>query len=399
MASLSWGETSKSERFDRLVSRYYRSGFINGAVLVAEHNKVVYSKGFGYADMNRQTANTPEMKFDIASITKQFTAALVLQQVSEGRIRLGAAVSDYLPWYRSDTGKQITIEQLLHHTSGLPPDYDAPAFNATAVGATRFEPQAFVEGFCQSDLTAAPGTKWQYSNCGYDILGLILEEVTGVKFGDLLRDKLLLPLGMFDSGLDENGLQLSNRARGYERHFGPMYVPGPHLDLTHIYAAGAMYSTTQDLFRWSEAMSSDALFPKHIRDQIFAPGIGNWGYGWFITKVPPGVPGSGRTLEEMRGDLPGNFFCSISRFPERDAVIIVLRNGYGSTERLEANLQAVLFDEKPRVPWRKPADLFFRAIHASMESIHHHGVLSLAFIVSLAFLITIGTQRRWSQSV
>src|SRR5262249_53764373 len=86
MASLSSGETSQSERFDRLVARYYRSGFINGAVLVAEHNKVVYSKGFGYADMNRQTANTPEMKFDIASITKQFTAALVLQQVSEGRI-------------------------------------------------------------------------------------------------------------------------------------------------------------------------------------------------------------------------------------------------------------------------------------------------------------------------
>ena len=399
MASLSSGETSKSERFDRLVSRYYRSGFINGTVLVAEHNKIVYSKGFGYADMKTQTANTPEMKFDIASITKQFTAALVLQQVSEGRIRLAATVSDYLPWYRSDSGKQITIEQLLHHTSGLPPDYDAPAFNATSVGATRFEPRTFVEGFCQSDLTAAPGTKWQYSNCGYDILGLILEEVTGIKFGDLLRDKLLVPLGMFDSGLDENGLQLSNRALGYERHFGPMYIPGPHLDLTHIYAAGAMYSTTQDLFRWSQAMSSDGLFPKHIRDQVFAPGIGSWGYGWFISKIPPGLPGSGTTLEEMRGDLPGNFFCSISRFPERDAVIIVLRNGYGSTERLEANLQAVLFDENPRVPWRKPMDLFFRAIHASAESIHHRGVLILVFIVGLAVLITIRTQRRWSQLV
>jgi hypothetical protein len=198
---------------------------------------------------------------------------------------------------------------------------------------------------------------------------------------------------MFDSGLDQNGLQLSNRALGYERKFGPTYVSGPHLDLTHVYSAGAMYSTTQDLFRWSEAMSSDVLFSKHIRDQIFAPGIGNWGYGWFITKVPQNVPGSGATLEEIRGDLPGNFFCSISRFPERNAVIIVLRNGYGSTERLEANLQTVLFDENPRVPWRKPADLFFSAIRASRESIHHHGVLILLFIVGLAFLITIVTRR------
>ena len=394
-ASATSGELSKAQRFERLCSRYDRSGFINGSVLIAEHGKVIYSKGFGFADMNTHTANTPQTKFDIASITKQFTAALVLQQVSEERIRLSAKVSDYLPWYRSDTGNQITIEQLLHHTSGLPADYDAPAFNATAVGATRFEPQAFAQNFCQSDLTAAPGTKWQYSNCGYIMLGLILERATGSQYGDLLRDKLLLPVGMFDTGLDQNGLQLRNRAFGYERHFGPTYVPGPHLDLTHIYSAGAMYSTTEDLFRWSEAMSSETLFPRQIRDQVFAPGIGNWGYGWFITKIPQGVHGSGATQEEMRGDLPGNFFCSISRFPETDAVIIVLRNGYGSTERLEANLQAVLFDGSPRVPWRKPADLFVRALHAFAER-PHHGILIFVFIIGLAFVIRIGFAARRS---
>jgi len=397
-ASAASGEPSKSERFDSLVSRYYRSGFINGTVLVAEHGKIVYSKGFGFAEMNTHAANTPQTKFDIASITKQFTAALVLQQVNRGKIRFGATVSDYLPWYRSDTGKQITIEQLLHHTSGLPADYDAPAFNATSVGATRFEPQAFVQTFCQSDLTAVPGTKWQYSNCGYDVLGLILEEVTGLRYGDLLRTKLLVPLGMFDSGLDQNGLQLTNRAFGYERHYGPMYVSGPHLDLTHIYSAGAMYSTTEDLFRWSEAMSSDVLFPKQVRDQIFAPGTGNWGYGWFITKIPQGMPGSGTTLEEMRGDLPGNFFCSISRFPETDAVVIVLRNGYGSTERLETNLQAVLFDESPRVPWRRPADLFICGVRVCSDSIRHHGVLILVFIMGVAILVTIRSHRGSSQT-
>ena len=383
----------KSARFDELLSNYQKAGFLNGVVLVAEHGKVIYVKGFGEADMNTQAPNNRQTKFDIASLTKQFTAALVLQQVAEGRMRLDDAISDYLPWYRTDTGRRITIEQLLHHTSGLPPDFDSPAFNATSVGATRFEPQPFVAKFCQTNLSAEPGTKWQYSNCGYDILGLILERVSGRSYGELLSKRLLEPAGMRDSGLDRNGLLLSNRALGYERHFGPTYTPGPYLDLSHVFSAGAMYSTAEDLFRWNQAMSSDVLFPKEIRDQIFRPGLANWGYGWFITKIPPGQPGAGSTLAEMRGDMPGNFFCSISRFPDQDALIIVLRNGYGSSERLEANLQAVLFDQHPRVPWRKPADVLILTLRSGGRLVESHSILTfLSAALSLMLFL------RWANS-
>jgi CubicO group peptidase (beta-lactamase class C family) len=381
-SSALFGDTPRSRRFDELLSYYERAGFLNGVVLVAEHGKVIYAKGFGEADMNTHAPNTPQTKFDIASITKQFTAALVLQQAAEGRIRLNDKISDYLPWYREDTGRRITIEELMHHTSGLPPDFDMPAFDATSIGATRFEPRPFVEKFCETDLNAQPGTKWQYSNCGYDILGLILERVTGRSYGDLLRERLLEPAGMRATGLDRNGLVLSNRALGYERHFGPTYTPGPYLDLSHIFSAGAMYSTAEDLFRWNQAMSSDVLFPKEIRDQIFRPGLGDWGYGWFISKIPPGQPGAGNTLAEMRGDSPGNFFCSINRYPDRDALIIVLRNGYGSSERLEANLQAVLFDQRPRLPWRKPADVLVRTLRS--------GVSISLLAVGMAVLLFVG---------
>src|SRR5205823_715392 len=162
--------------------------------------------------------------------------------------------------------------------------------------------QAFVEQYCESDLTAAPSTKWQYSNCGYVILGLILEKVTGVSYADLLKQRVLLPAGMLDSGLDSQGVSLQNRALGYERHLGPTYLPGPRLDLLHVYSAGGMYSTAEDLFRWNQALSSDVLFPKDIRDQIFRPALSNWGYGWFISRIPPGQPGAGSIVEEMRGD-------------------------------------------------------------------------------------------------
>jgi CubicO group peptidase (beta-lactamase class C family) len=387
-------ETSQAAQFKQLLAYYAKSGLINGAVLIAQHGQIVYASGFGEADMTTHAPNTPHTKFEIGSITKQFTAALVLQQVEEGHVRLDATLSDYLPWYRRDTRDRITIEQLLHHTSGLPADYDAPAFNATAAGAAHYEPQPFVQKFCQTDLAADPGTKWQYSNCGYDILGLILEQVTGVSYENLLRTKILDPASMRESGFDRNDLVLPNRALGYERHLGPTYTAGPHLDLSHVFAAGAMYSTAEDLLRWNQVLSSDTLFSKRIRDQIFRPGLGNWGYGWFVSTIPAGQPGTGSMLAEMRGDMPGNFFSSISRFADQDAVIIVLRNGYGSSERLEANLQAVLYGQRPRLPMPKPGDLLVHSFQVATGSVREHALITFLAIAGAFSWLALRLRKR-----
>jgi CubicO group peptidase (beta-lactamase class C family) len=349
--------TTKAGQIDAVVSHYAAYGYLNGAVLVADHGKVIYSKGVGYANAATHTLNTPETKFGIASLTKQFTAVLVLQQASEGKLSLDGKLADYLPWYRKDTGGRITIEQLLHHTSGLPPDYDLPEFSDSDAALRHYEPQEFAQKLCQPNLTSAPGAKWQYSNCGYNLLGLILERITGKPFGDLLHERLLQPLGMNHTGMDRNDLVQSGGAQGYLRKPGPRLVLGPNLDRIHIYSAGAMYSTVEDLFLWSQALSDSGSLPKEIRAQIFQPGLSDWGYGWFVTKLPPGQPGAGSTLAEMRGDMPGNYFSWILRFPERNAVIIVLRNAYGSTERLEQNLQAVLFDQLPVLPSRSAKDI------------------------------------------
>jgi hypothetical protein len=157
-----------------------------------------------------------------------------------------------------------------------------------------------------------------------------------------------------------------------------------------------MYSTAEDLLRWNKAMSTDLLLPKAIRDEIFKPGLANWGYGWFITRIPPGQPGAGSTFEEMRGDMPGNFFCSINRFPDQDAVIIVLRNGYGSSERLESNLQAVLFDQKPRLPLPNPADFVIYEIRSLTDSSTYHPIL-VAIVVPLGLILLTRMRRRRTQ--
>jgi CubicO group peptidase (beta-lactamase class C family) len=138
----------KVQEIGQLVAHYQNYGYINGAILVADHGNVIYVKGLGEANLETHTPNTPHTRFGIASITKQFTAALVLQQIAEGKIGLHGSVSDYLPWYRKDTGSRITVEQLLHHTSGLPPDFDSPEFSATVEASRHYEPQEFSEKFC-----------------------------------------------------------------------------------------------------------------------------------------------------------------------------------------------------------------------------------------------------------
>jgi CubicO group peptidase (beta-lactamase class C family) len=311
--------------------------------------------------MQSHEPNTPQTRFGIASITKQFTAVLALQQVALGKLRLDGTVSEYLPWYRKDTGQQMTVEQLLHHTSGLPPDYDSPEFSDSAEATRHCEPRVFAEKFCQPDLIAKPGTKWGYSNCGYVLVGLILERVTGKSFGDLLKEQILIPLGMSHTSIGVNNLSQNAGATGYTRHAGPRYTAGPSLDLSHIFAAGAMYSTVEDLFLWNQALSSGNLLSPDLREQLFTPGLGNWAYGWFVTKIPAGAPGAGSTVAEMRGDMPGNFFAWILRYPEQDSVIIVLRNGYGSTEHLEDKLQAILFGQRPQMPARSAKDVFAQA--------------------------------------
>ena len=335
-----------------LVARYQKLGYLNGAVLVAEHGEVLYAGGVGEADMEKRVANTAQTRFGIASITKQFTAALVLKEVEQGRIRLDGKLSDYLPWYRRDTGARITIEELLHHTSGLPPDFDEPENSDTPEASKHDVPDQFARKSCQKNLAAEPGEKWAYSNCGYLLLGLVLEQVTGESYEKLLQERLLDPLQMRNTGMDHNDLPLRGGAVGYVRLAGPRYKRGPYIDQGHIFSAGSMYSTVEDLKKWSDALDGGAVIVPQMRDAIFTAGKGDWGYGWFVTKLP-----DGGTLEEMRGDMPGNYFASIRRYPERQSVVIVLRNGYGSTEHFEENVEAILMGREPQVPGRNLKDM------------------------------------------
>jgi CubicO group peptidase (beta-lactamase class C family)/ankyrin repeat protein len=248
-------------RIDDLINDYVAHHQFMGTVLVAEKGKVVFAKGYGLADVDRDMANTPETKFLIGSITKQFTAMLVTQLVEKGRIRLENTISDFMPEFPADIGKVITIEMLLNHASGLRlPEGIEKYYDAS--NKDEFL-QEFIKQQSEEGLRFDPGKGYAYSNAGYYLLGLIIEKVTGKTYEEVLRGNILNPLGMADTGCSRKGEVLKNGAISYaklpdryvtwneEMH---SYDPG-----VVQFSAGYMYSTVGDLLKFSMAISSHKL--------------------------------------------------------------------------------------------------------------------------------------------
>jgi CubicO group peptidase (beta-lactamase class C family) len=274
----------KVQKIDEYAQKYYELGQFNGSVLVAEGGNIIYSKGFGYADVENKIPNKTDTKFRLASITKQFTATLIMQLVEQGKIKLDGRLSDYLPYYRKDIGEKITISQLMSHTSGMDNYTDNAKFMELET-VTNVKPKDFVLKYCSNDLVSEPGTKWAYSNSGYFILGLVIEEVTGKDYGTVLNENILIPLGMTNSGYEKSGVNYENKAIGYSNLFGNI-KPAKPIDMTVPFSAGSMYSTVEDMFKWDQALYTEKILKKGSIDAMFTPVMNNYGYGWQIIEAP-----------------------------------------------------------------------------------------------------------------
>jgi CubicO group peptidase (beta-lactamase class C family) len=341
-------------RIGELLSLYHEYGQFNGVALAAEDGKVVFEKAFGYANMEWKIPNTAHTTFRIGSLTKQFTSMLVMQLVQEGRLRLDGQVTNYLPYYRKDTGDKLTLHVLLTHTSGLPNYTSSPRFATEARNPLRV--RDMVERLCSGDLEFEPSTRYRYSNTNYIILGAILEEVTGKPYETLLRDRIFGPLGMTDSGYDHADQLISNRAAGYERLPGPRFRNAAYIDMSVPYAAGALYSTVEDLLKWDRALYGDTLLTAELRDKMFTPFLGNYAYGWGSRILPPGEPGAGERINAHAGGING-FSSFILRIPNRRKTIILLNNFH--TDRLSEiafNIRNILFGQDPTAPKRSILD-------------------------------------------
>jgi len=309
---------------DQVMQAHSAAGDFNGTVLVARQGHIVYERGFGFANLEWRVPNDARTKFEIGSMTKQFTAVLVLQYGNEGKIRLDGHLSEYLPYYRKDTGSRVTVSELLDHTSGIPNFLTIPGFLEGPASRVTYNVKDFSQKYCSGDLRFDPGSKFEYSNSGYFLLGAILEEVSGVSYERLLKDRIFTPLGMKDSGYAHSETVLAGRAAGYERSAAGLRN-ARYYDMSIPFAAGAIYSTVEDLYLWDEALYGERLLPARLRDLLFTPNLENYGYGWGILIPKAGAPYAGESIA-MHGGAIFGFQSLIQRIPKHRELIVLLDN-------------------------------------------------------------------------
>ena len=311
-------EASARARLEQIANSYTPNNAFMGTVLVVEGDKVLLDKGYGTASLEWQVNNTPETKFRLGSLTKQFTATLILLLQQDGRLNINDPISKYLPDAPPAWAK-ITLANLLGHTSGIPSFTGFKEFHAWSMNP--HTPDEEIAFFRDKPLDFEPGSKFDYSNSNFILLGAVIEKVSGKKYADLLRERIFEPLGMKDSGLDSDALVLPKRANGY--------LPGPHglevarsESMTIPWSAGAIYSTTGDLLKWEHGLFGGKILNADSLKLMTTPGKGDYGLGVFIANR------DGVRVVSHGGGIEG-FNTNLMYAPEKRIAIIVLSNVNG----------------------------------------------------------------------
>jgi CubicO group peptidase (beta-lactamase class C family) len=283
--------------------------------------------------------------FRLGSITKQFTSMAIMILQERGKLQVGDPICKYLPEC-SAAWQPLTIKHLLTHTSGIPNYTGFSDFPKVAVLPT--PPPEMIGRLKDKPLEFPPGEKFAYSNSGYHLLGLIIERASGKPYADFLQETIFTPLRMTQTGYDVSSRIIKNRASGYARQSGET-VNAAYMDMSIPYAAGALYSTTEDLLRWDQALYSDTLVSQKSRDEMFTPVKSGYGYGWGISK---------RFDRQEIGHGGGiyGFATNIDRFPADRVTVIVLSNFEGaSAGRISNDLAAIVFGANYEIPKARKA--------------------------------------------
>lgn len=341
-----------------LTARRHFSGY----VVIARNGKPIFSRGYGMANYEDDAAVTTETKFRIGSMTKQFTAFAVMLLRDRGKLSLSDSVCKYMqPCPKA--WQAITIKHLLTHTSGLPNYTTFPDIaRLKAMGTT---PPALVEEIKQHPLDFTPGEKYAYSNSGYVVLGYVIEKVSGRKYADFMRDDVLIPLGMNDSGY-ETSLVLQHRARGYVWKDHARWN-ADHIDMSVANSAGALYSTADDLLRWDAALYRNKLISQKSLEDLFTPFRANAASGWFLDK-------DAETHAWLVHDGRVNgFACYIARDPADRLLILILSNLENTNlDVAYATLRAIAFGK----PYTLPEEYQFVQVAPSVVA-NYSGIYQL----------------------
>lgn len=347
-----------SAQFDKVMTDYHNFNMFDGSVLVSHYGKVIYKKAFGLANREWNIPNATDTRFMIGSVSKPITAFLMLLQVQKGIVDLDKTISDYIPEFSKTNGSRITIRQLLSHTSGMP-NYEIISDFFPRISRQNFSREEYIKLYMDSALLFEPGTQFYYSSWGYFTLGYIMEKVTGKSYSQLMKEEIFDKLGMNSSGSYYHTQVVNKRATGYDYDFNG-YTSSDFRDQSNTMGTGDLYTTVEDLFKFSNAITENTLLSKKLTDEMLKPCLApiNYGFGWFNKYFKYSTTDS--IASNFHLGMTEGFISFMLRIPETNSMVVILCNSsptdfFGIT----GNLTKVLLN--------KPA-IVKQPIHKVMET-------------------------------
>jgi CubicO group peptidase (beta-lactamase class C family) len=308
-----------ADQSDDFLQAQMKSHGIPGCTLiVVKSGKQLKNAAYGLANLELNVPATAETKFEIGSITKQFTAAAVLLLEQQGKLSVDDSVTRYLT-NAPASWTNITLRHLLSHTSGLKSYTALEGFALTQ----HLSENEFIRRIEAAKREFQPGEGWKYCNTGFNLLGYVIEHVSGKSYWEFLQEQIFAPLEMASTMNRAPGLVITNRAAGYEQT-NHMHINRDY-DLTDVFSAGALISTTGDLARWSAALDQEKLLDASSRKKMWTQAKLNsgkettYGFGWFLDKA-------GGHKNIGHGGATSGFSASIQRFPDDNLTVILLTN-------------------------------------------------------------------------
>jgi CubicO group peptidase (beta-lactamase class C family) len=303
-------------RMDQVVQSYAGSGNFAGSVLVARGSDVIVSKGYGLANVEWNIPSTPSVRFKVASITKQFTAAAILLLEERGRLKTDDLVKTHLP-EAPPAWDRITIFHLLTHTAGFGGLQSPLTGRQPPVVSPDGTVAGFVAALMQRPLESQPGERFNYTNSGYFVLGHLIQTLTGQSYETFVRDNIFTPLGMSDSVLDSPAA-IARRAGSYTATPNGLVNASYASDRIVPNAAAGLYSTTHDLLRWQNALYGGTVVSTAALQKMTTPFKGDYGLGVYIRTI------DGRRAATHGGGAPP--FANLTYFFDRGISVVVLGN-------------------------------------------------------------------------
>src|ERR1700722_14025001 len=329
------------QKLDEYIQAHTDLGYFSGSVLVAIKDEIILCKGYGLSNYEHQIPNTPQTKFKLSSIAKPFTSLAIMQLQEKGLLKVTNLLSQYIPDY--PRGNEITIHNLLSHTSGIKNYTALPDFHI-------FKRQShsiteLIHRFKSIALDFQPGTAYKFSNSNYVLLNYIIELVTAMPFTDYIVQHVFKPVGMLNTGIEEHQTIVPEHASGYNAYQRELHN-ADFIDSSVIVGLGSFYSTVEDMYLFNKALYSVQLASTQTLAALFTPYtyIGNpkdniqYGYGWATIEY------AARTVKKHIGNIDG-FSTAMYRFVDDEIFIIVLSN-YQQVlaEPLSFELAAIIFE-------------------------------------------------------